>query len=77
MKFITNTSGIGNFKNINYEDANVVVIVNAKNPTIGLLRIKEGEDEVEAVKSYMFQLTLGCNYRYEIVKKIGNTYFCN
>lgn len=77
MKFITNTSGIGNFKNINYEDANDVVIVNAKNPTIGLLRIKEGEDEVEAVKSYMSQLTLGCNYRYEIVKKIGNTYFCN
>lgn len=77
MKIITNTLGVGNYKHINYKDANTVVVVNAKNPTIGLLRIEEGEDEDEAVKSYLAQITLGCNYRYEIVKKIGNTYFCN
>ena len=77
MKIITNTSGVKNFNKVNFEDANIVVIMNANNPTIAFLKVDEQEDEESAVKDYLAQTTLGCNYSYEIVKVIGNTYFCN
>lgn len=77
MKIITNTFGVKNFNKVNFEDANIVVIMNANNPTIAFLKVDEQEDEKSAVKDYLAQTTLGCNYSYEIVKVIGNTYFCN
>ena len=77
MKIITNTFGVKNFNKVNFEDANVVVVMNANDPTIALLKVDEHEDKETAVKSYLAQTTLGCNYSYEIVKVIGNTYFCN
>ena len=51
--------------------------MNANDPTIAFLNVDEHEDKDTAVKSYLAQTTLGCNYSYEIVKVIGNTYFCN
>lgn len=77
MKIITNTFGVKNFNKVNFEDANVVVVMNANDPTIAFLKVDESEDREAAVKSYLAQTTLGCNYSYEIVKVIGNTYFCN
>lgn len=77
MKIITNTFGVKNFKNVNFEDANVVVVTNANATTIAFLKVEEHEDKEIAVKSYLTQTTLGCNYSYEIVTVIGNTYFCN
>lgn len=77
MKIITNTFGVKNFKNVNFEDANVVVVMNANDPTIAFLKVEEHEDKEIAVKSYLTQTTSGCNYSYEIVNVIGNTYFCN
>ena len=77
MKIITNTFGVKNFNKVNFEDANVVVVMNPNNPTIAFLNVDENEDQDTAVKSYLPQTTLGCNYSYEIVKVIGNTYFCN
>lgn len=77
MKIITNTFGVKNFNKVNFEDANIVVIMNANNPTIAFLKVDEQEDEESAVKDYLAQTTSGCNYSYEIVKVIGNTYFCN
>lgn len=77
MKIITNTFGVKNFKNVNFEDANVVVVTNANAPTIAFLKVEEHEDKEIAVKSYLTQTTLCCNYSYEIVTVIGNTYFCN
>lgn len=77
MKIITNTFGVKNFNKVNFEDANVIVVMNAKDPTIAFLKVDESEDREAAVKSYLAQTTLGCNYSYEIVKVIGNTYFCN
>ena len=77
MEIITNTFGIKNFNNVNFEDANVVVIMNANEPTIALLKVGENEDKETAVKDCLAQTTLGCNYSYKIVKVIGNTYFCN
>ncbi len=77
MEIITNTFGIKNFNNVNFEDANVVVIMNANDPTIALLKVGENEDKETAVNDCLAQTTLGCNYSYEIVKVIGNTYFCN
>ena len=77
MKIITNTFGVMNFKNVNFEDANVVVVMNANDPTIAFLKVEEHEDKEIAVKSYLMQTTSGCNYSYEIVNVIGNTFFCN
>lgn len=77
MEIITNTFGIKNFNNVNFDDANVVVIMNANDPTIALLKVGENEDKETAVKDCLAQTTLGCNYSYNIVKVIGNTYFCN
>lgn len=77
MKVITNTFGVKNFNKVNFEDANVVVVMNANDPTIAFLNVGESEDIEASVKSYLAQTTLGCNYSYEIVKVIGNTYFCN
>ena len=39
MEIITNTFGIKNFNNVNFDDANVVVIMNANDPTIALLKV--------------------------------------
>lgn len=77
MKIITNTFGVKNFKKVNFEDANVVVVMNANEPTIAFLKVDEHEDIEAAVKSYLRSTTIGCNYSYEIVKVIGSTYFCN
>lgn len=77
MKFTTNTFGVTNFNKVNFEDANVVVVMNANSPIIAFLKVDEYEDKEAAVKSYLAQVTLGCNYSYEIIKVIGNTYFCN
>ena len=77
MEIIINTFGIKNFNNVNFEDANVVVIMNANDPTIALLKVGENEDKETAVKDCLAQTTLGCNYSYKIVKVIGNIYFCN
>lgn len=77
MEIITNTFWAKNFNNVNFKDANVVVIMNANDPIIALLKVGENEDKETAVKDCLSQTTLGCNYSYEIVKVIGNTYFCN
>lgn len=77
MKIIANTFGTKNFKEVNFEDANVVVVMNAYQPTIAFLNVSEQEDREAAVQSYLAQTTLGCNYSYKIVKVIGNTFFCN
>lgn len=77
MKIITNTLGVKNFTNVDFEDANVVVVMNAYQPVIAFLKVDEHEDIEAAVKSYLRSATIGCNYSYEIVKVIGNTYFCN
>lgn len=77
MKIITNTFGAKNFKEVNFGDANVVVVMNAYQPTIAFLNVSEQEDREAAVQSYLAQTTLGCNYSYKIVKVIGNTFFCN
>ena len=77
MNIITNTFGVKNFNKFNFEDANVVIVMDAYQPIIALLKVDEHEDKETAVKSYLAQTTLGCNYSYKIVKVIGNTYFCN
>ena len=77
MEIITNTFGIKNFNNVNFDDANVVVVINANDPTITLLKVGENEDKETAVKDCLALTTLFCNYSYKIVKVIGNTYFCN
>ncbi len=77
MKIITNTLGVKNFNKVDFEDANVVVVMNANDPIISFLKVDEHEDVEDAVKNYLAQTTLGCNYSYKIVKVIGNTYFCN
>lgn len=77
MKIITNTQNVKSFNTVDFEDANVVVVMNANTPTIGLIKVEEGENEQDAVVEYLSDVTRGCNYRYEIIKKIGNTYFCN
>lgn len=41
MKIITNTFGAKNFKEVNFEDANVVVVMNAYQPTIAFLNVSE------------------------------------
>ena len=77
MKIITNTFGVKNFNEVNFEDANVVVVMEAYHPTIAFLNVDENEDKDIAVKRYLLQTTFGCNFSYKIVKVIGNTYFCN
>lgn len=77
MKIITNTQNVNNFSEVDFQDANVVVVTNAKYRDIAFLKVEDGENEEEVVKSYLSELTFGCSYRYEIIKKIGNTYFCN
>ena len=77
MNIITNTFVVKNFNKVNFEDANVVIVMDAYQPIIALLKVDEHEDKETAVKSYLAQTTLGCNYSYKIVKVIGNTYFCN
>ena len=77
MKIITNTFGVKNFNKVNFEDANVVVVMDAHNPIIAFLNVDEHEDKEISVKRYLAQTTYGCNFSYKIVKVIGNTYFCN
>lgn len=77
MNIVSNTFGVKNFANMTFGEANVVVITNARYRDIAVLEVTDGEDKDAAVRRYLAELTLGCNYRYEIVKKIGNTYFCN
>ena len=77
MKIITNTFGVKNFNKVNFEDANVVVVMDANDPIIAFLKVDDHEEKETAVKSYLAQTTLECNYSYKIVKVIGNTYFCN
>lgn len=77
MKIITNNLGVKNFTNVDFGDAIVVVVMNAYQPVIACLKVDENEDIEAAVKSYLRSTTIGCSYSYEIVKVIGNTYFCN
>lgn len=77
MKIIRNIFGFKNYNKVNFEDANIVVVMNANDPSITLLKVDDSEDKEYAVKSYLAVTSLGCNYKYEIVKVIGNTYFCN
>ena len=51
--------------------------MDANDPIIAFLKVDDHEEKETAVKSYLAQTTLGCNYSYKIVKVIGNTYFCN
>lgn len=37
----------------------------------------DDEDKDAAVESILRALTAACNYKYDIVAKIGNTYFAN
>lgn len=77
MKIITNTQNVKNFNTVGFEDANVVIVMNANTPTIGLIKVEDEENERDAVVEYLNDVTRGCNYRYEIIKKIGSTYFYN
>lgn len=61
MKIITNTLGVKNFWNVDVEDANVVVVMNAYQPVIAFLKVDENEDIEAAVKSYLRSATIGCN----------------
>jgi len=60
-------------------DDMIVVITNAHTPTVVIFDASgmTEEEKVTVVKRHCSNITRGCNYRYEIVKKIGNTYFCN
>ena len=59
-------------------DNQVVLIVNlGHNTSVLVCDCDDNEDKDEAVNSIIRALTAGCNYNYEIVAKIGNTYFAN
>lgn len=81
-RIVTNNFGVKDFADMNFgaeSSDRLVVIACAIKPSIGILDVT-GLDEEERdglVQRYLSNLTFGCNYRYRIVEKIGNTYFCD
>lgn len=60
-------------------DNSIVVIVNAHQPYIVIFDttgLNESEI-VDLVKMELTYLTFGCSYKYKIIQKIGNCFFCN
>ena len=68
-----------NFEEIPSNDNYLVVITNNKKPLITIYNC-EGfteEEKEELVKRHCQFLTSGCNYTYELKRKVGNCYFCS
>lgn len=61
------------------DESMVVFITNAHNPTVTVYDISgfSSEDITELIKRHISHVCFGCNYRYELVRQIGNTYFFN
>lgn len=57
----------------------VVAIINAHNPTVVIFDAEGLNDEEinDMIKMELSYITLGCNYRYEIIQRVGNCFFCN
>jgi len=53
----------------------ITIVINANNPTIEIVEPVASSEA--AVKSVLRDLTAGCNYRYDIIAVVGNSYFCN
>lgn len=59
-------------------DNQVVIVVNLEHDTNVLVcNCTDDEDKDAAVRRILRALTAACNYKYDIVAKIGNTYFAN
>lgn len=56
-----------------------ILIINAHNPVVMIFDVKDlNEEEInELVECELRYITSGCNYRYQIIRKINNCYFCN
>ncbi len=76
-KLISNSFGVSNFRNMRFDGGNIVVVINAFNPIVAILRLDDDEEAYKVVTSYIRGLNNGTSYRYEIVSIIGNTFFCN
>lgn len=57
--------------------ANVVVVVNASRPTVAFLAVEDMAEAEACVLHFIAGLTVGCNYRYHIVARKGETFICN
>lgn len=57
----------------------IVVITNAHHTHVTIYNVKGFSDEdIECViERHCSLLTIGCSYKYELIKKIGNCYFVN
>ena len=78
--FVWNSAFANNFNEMpQVNDDMIVVICNAHAPTITIYDTKGFSEEeiLEVVKHHCSYVTSGCNYTYELVKKIGNCYFVN
>lgn len=55
----------------------IVCICNAANPHVAVYDCKSLNDEqrFEVARQHGIRITIGCNYYYNVVRKIGNTYF--
>ena len=58
MKIITNTLGVKNFTNVDFGDANVVVVMNAYQPVIACLKVDEFQStHPHGVRLYIQQMS--------------------
>ena len=57
----------------------IVVITNAHHTHVTIYDVKgfNEEDIKSVIERHCSLLTIGCNYKYELIKRVGNCYFVN
>ena len=78
--FVWSSPFAKNFKEMpDVEEGMTVVITNARNPSVHIYDTRgfSKSDIQRVVEEHCRFVTRGCNYSYELIKKIGNCYFVN
>lgn len=78
--FVWSSPFAKNFKEMpDVEEGMTVVITNAHNPSVHIYDTRgfSERDIQRVVEEHCRYVTRGCNYSYELIKKIGNCYFVN
>lgn len=76
--FVWNSFGADAFSDMPHPTEDMIVcICNAANPHIAVYDCNGLNDEqrFDVARQHGIRITQGCNYHYNVVRRIGNTYF--
>lgn len=78
--FVWNSFNAESFSDMPHPTEDMIVVVaNAANPHVAIYDCKGLNDEqrFEVARQHGIRITQGCNYHYNVVRRIGNTYLLN